>query len=76
MRVLEKEIVSPFNMGKKNKHKIRKCKENELSDSSEEVSSKYDYTVQCNELLFLWSLNRILKMLNCFNITIYSKLET
>lgn len=43
MRVLEKEIVSPYSMGKKNKHKLRKSKENEASDSSEEVSGLYIY---------------------------------
>ncbi|XP_045195108.1 ubiquitin carboxyl-terminal hydrolase 16-like [Mercenaria mercenaria] len=40
MRVLEKEVVSSYSMGKKNKHKLRKSKENENSDSSEEVSGK------------------------------------
>ncbi|KAL4233209.1 Ubiquitin carboxyl-terminal hydrolase 16 [Mactra antiquata] len=40
MRVLEKEVVSPYSMGKKNKHKLRKSKENENSDSSEEVSGR------------------------------------
>jgi hypothetical protein len=41
MRVLEKEVVSTYSMGKKNKHKLRKSKENENSDSSEEVSGKF-----------------------------------
>lgn len=40
MRVLEKEVVSSYSMGKKNKHKLRKSMGNENSDSSEEVSGK------------------------------------
>ena len=38
MRVLETEVVVRYSMGKKNKHKLRKSKENEASDSSEDVA--------------------------------------
>ena len=40
MRVLETEVASSYSMGKKNKHKLRKSKENEASDSSEDVTGK------------------------------------
>ena len=38
MRVLETAVVARYSMGKKNKHKLRKSKENEASDSSEDIA--------------------------------------
>lgn len=40
MRVLETKSPASYSMGKKNKHKLRKSKENEASDSSEEVTAR------------------------------------
>ncbi|XP_052809914.1 ubiquitin carboxyl-terminal hydrolase 45-like isoform X2 [Mya arenaria] len=40
MRVLEAKVTVSYSMGKKNKHKLHKHKENEVSDSSEDITGK------------------------------------
>ena len=50
MRVLEKEVT--YSMGKKNKHKLSKHKENEISDSSEDIGKFMGCVILWNILIF------------------------